>query len=31
MEMTPTSIGSQLTMIAMSIEGVGFTDGNTIT
>jgi len=30
-ETTPTSIGSQLTMIAMSIEGVGFTDGNTIT
>ena len=30
-ETSPTSIGSQLTMIAMSIEGVGFADGNTIT
>jgi len=30
MEMTPTVMSSQLTMISMSIEGVGFTEGNTI-
>ena len=30
MEMEPTVMSSQLTMIAMSIEGVGFTEGNTI-
>lgn len=30
MEMEPTVIGSQISMISMSIEGVGFADGNTI-
>jgi len=30
MEMEPTVVSSQLTMIAMSIEGIGFTEGNTI-
>ena len=30
LEVDPTVIASQLTMISLSIEGVGFTDGNTI-
>ena len=30
MEMEPTTLSSQLTMISMSIEGVGFTEGNTV-